>query len=570
MQNNPLPMQVSQMKAAKKVADSSRKQLTATEKLTQKLDEVVSEYRKTTKAKSVVGSAVREKIGDIKAGFNFDSILRKMIAPIPGSITSNILDNLEEKRLGKKERNESKKQFDKSFFTDTVLGRTVDPKSKKGKDLAEAEFKKIEALNQKKLQKEQEIAKKKELASKMGGIGGPNKKDILELEKINNTIKANAIRIEKGQKAAEKFISGGGGVDSKSSQKEEQSTDMIELLQQIEVNTRPDRTDAADLEKLKEANRKPTPLAVLDDVADVKTPSKAKEAIGGLFDGLFDGLMSGLKFLISPKNILKVLGKVFVPAVIIGSLVNGIMDGFKEYADTGSIGKALIAGIGGVFDFLTFGLINKESVQGVVDYVSEGINSVIGTLQTYIVDPIMSVIDTITEFYDKFIGSVNSVIDSVTGFFFGDKEKKVIKPKQVKDDSEDKPKRKSEKPTSKEQVVLPQADLDQNNASIDKAKREYAVASPKERREIEAITGMSRDELSITPVVQKAVIPTADTSNKVRTEIEDAKKLNDERKNTQNNTVVAPVVNNTANTTVNQKASVRNTEASLNRYLMRA
>jgi len=91
---------------------------------------------------------------------------------------------------------------------------------------------------------------------------------------------------------------------------------------------------------------------------------------GGLLDGIFDflgtGLMTAFKTLFSPKNLLKALGKIFVIGAIVGALFSGITDAFDEFAKSGDIGKALIAGLAGIVDFLTFGLFDKEKIKEVI------------------------------------------------------------------------------------------------------------------------------------------------------------------------------------------------------------
>lgn len=97
-------------------------------------------------------------------------------------------------------------------------------------------------------------------------------------------------------------------------------------------------------------------------------PTEAKG--GGILDGitgmLGTNLMNTFKTLFNPKNLLKALGKVFVIGTIIGALFSGITDAFDEFMATGSIGKALIAGLAGIVDFLTFGLFDKEKIKEVI------------------------------------------------------------------------------------------------------------------------------------------------------------------------------------------------------------
>jgi hypothetical protein len=104
-------------------------------------------------------------------------------------------------------------------------------------------------------------------------------------------------------------------------------------------------------------------------------PEEKKPEGGSFLDTIMSflgtGLMTALKSLFNPMNILKALGKVFAIGMIIGALFEGVMDGFDEFMKTGDIGKALIAGLAGIIDFLTFGLFDKEAIKNVLGDMSK-------------------------------------------------------------------------------------------------------------------------------------------------------------------------------------------------------
>jgi len=96
-----------------------------------------------------------------------------------------------------------------------------------------------------------------------------------------------------------------------------------------------------------------------------------------------DGFISGIKKLFSPKMLGQILKKVFLPIAIIGTLFSGITDGFKKYQETGSFSEAIVAGLGGMLKFLTFGLFGEdtlksmwEAVSGFLDPITETISGI--------------------------------------------------------------------------------------------------------------------------------------------------------------------------------------------------
>ncbi len=82
-------------------------------------------------------------------------------------------------------------------------------------------------------------------------------------------------------------------------------------------------------------------------------------------------LLSGFKSLLSPKNFIRVLGKLALPALIITTLWQGFTGAWKKWKETGSIWEAFKGGISEIVDFFTFGLISKDDVSGLMDSVAE-------------------------------------------------------------------------------------------------------------------------------------------------------------------------------------------------------
>lgn len=172
--------------------------------------------------------------------------------------------------------------------------------------------------------------------------------------------------------------------------------------------------------------------------AGEKKPEEAKAGGGGFLDTIMSflgtGLIKAFKALLNPGTILKALGRVFAIGMIIGALFEGVMDGFDEFMKTGDIGKALIAGLAGIIDFLTFGLFDKEMIKGIIGDFSK-------FMYTWFVEPFVKfwgrLFDGIFEAFDVFantgdIGAalmtgLTGIVDFLTfGLFDKEKIKAVI------------------------------------------------------------------------------------------------------------------------------------------------
>lgn len=159
-------------------------------------------------------------------------------------------------------------------------------------------------------------------------------------------------------------------------------------------------------------------LAGNDQQGNKKTDDGQVTSTKGLLSGLMDSVMAlfGDSFLsaitsaFSVRSLVRLVTKFFAPAMIIASLANGIMDGFQAWQQSGSLSDALIAGLGGILEFLSFGLFDKDTVENIVS----GINNMI---DKYIVQPISDFIDNLGDAFDVYIAQPFQVaFDSIMNF----------------------------------------------------------------------------------------------------------------------------------------------------------
>ena len=128
-----------------------------------------------------------------------------------------------------------------------------------------------------------------------------------------------------------------------------------------------------------------------------KSTSEGGGFLSGIWDSLKNGLFAAAKFIFNPKNLMKMIGKLALPLLIISTLFSGITDGFKKYQETGSLSDAIVAGLGGMLKFLTFGIFDESTIQ--------------------------DVFNTLTDVFKPVIDTISGIFDSVKGFFkniFGD------------------------------------------------------------------------------------------------------------------------------------------------------
>ena len=135
-----------------------------------------------------------------------------------------------------------------------------------------------------------------------------------------------------------------------------------------------ERERALEAQRMKAGGGETTPTAA--------APSGDKE--GGMLDsimGMFSGnFMESIKSIFSVKNLISVFKKVFLPLAIIATLFTGITDGFKRYQETGSFSEAVVAGLGSMLNFLTFGLFGEDTLKSLFDSIANFFSPITDTI----------------------------------------------------------------------------------------------------------------------------------------------------------------------------------------------
>ncbi|WP_039037636.1 hypothetical protein [Pseudoalteromonas sp. ECSMB14103] len=119
-----------------------------------------------------------------------------------------------------------------------------------------------------------------------------------------------------------------------------------------------------------------------------KSSSSSDDDNGSILGKVFDGVLNPkklLKNLVKPltgalkhvgKAIPRLLSRIALPALIVGTLYSGVESALDTFNKTGSIREAVIDYFGGMVDFLTFGLLDGDSFRKMGDELknySEGL-----------------------------------------------------------------------------------------------------------------------------------------------------------------------------------------------------
>lgn len=307
-----------------------------------------------------------------------------------GSFMDALLTSIEKRRQLKRDKNEFAQDYvkcnkkgiaEKNFMGDTEA-------IKRGKDLFDA----IKAT-----EKQIATSNKRIVAGEKSAFGRPIKKDVEEQDMLLKKLiqmKSSGFE-EKGSK------------QNNQDNSQPQKKDSFAFSEQDETSSRKDQEQMKLLREIVENTK-----VGKDKQSAGKTGEGIGEGfIGSLLGPVLSGIGSALKFLFNPKNLLKVFTKIFLPAVFVGSLIDGIYEGFKEYKKTGDIGKAIVNGVAGFLNFLTLGIFGKDTIKKVLDKASDLVG-------TYIVDPIMNMVDMIKDAFMEYIyNPIAKAMGKIKNFF---------------------------------------------------------------------------------------------------------------------------------------------------------
>lgn len=179
-----------------------------------------------------------------------------------------------------------------------------------------------------------------------------------------------------------------------------------------------------------------------------------------------------LKSIFSPKNIAKILFKVLRVAgpiglaiTVIGSVVNGAIDAWNTWQETGDWWETLKAGLGGILEFATFGIIDKQFL----DNLTDGIGEMISPL-----------VEGFTQFYEDSINWIGDKWDGLTTWITGDEQKPKLKKQPIQRNEDTQPEGPSKKEIEakwrKEKAAIRELLLIRDELRFELTQLEYEVA----------------------------------------------------------------------------------------------
>jgi hypothetical protein len=371
---------------------------------------------------------IGERIGDFKKGFKDFFTLKGFLnkTGIVDAESGGIVSTAVNRRAARMQYVEDRMKTDPNYYK-IAKGATDEEKKATARRTFGAQFDEQQRLRRDMRANEGEISrlekagyredqiKKAGLFQMRGTLAEQMEKVDPRIRQVKEQESKSSVRTAKvTEDGGAKTVSADSFSDEAALESQRQQAQVIDLLSKIEANT---RGAGGGEEEQKE---------------------EPKKKVGGFLDGILEkalgwlkeGVMAALKFLFNPKNLLKIFTKVFIPAMIVGAIVNGIIDAFNTFFDGGDFIDVLLDGLGGIIEFLSFGLIDAETLKSAVTWMGKAVDEYIITPVTeffswmgdlfdiYIVEPLTNIATQLYGLLDEYVlKPLAKVFEPVKQFF---------------------------------------------------------------------------------------------------------------------------------------------------------
>lgn len=136
---------------------------------------------------------------------------------------------------------------------------------------------------------------------------------------------------------------------------------------------------------------------------------KIDEEGGGFFGDMMKNLGKAFSSMFSPMNIIKMLGKIAFVSYIVTAVVKGFMDGWDEFLKSGDVMTALITGLEGFFEVLTLGLVPKDSLTKVGEWIGGKMFEVVDNISKFISGIFDKIADGVNDLMKDFMNMISKI-----------------------------------------------------------------------------------------------------------------------------------------------------------------
>ena len=127
------------------------------------------------------------------------------------------------------------------------------------------------------------------------------------------------------------------------------------------------------------------------------------DILGNIAGFIGGALIEAIKFLFNPMAIIRLLSRLALPALIIGTIVSGIISGWKKYQETGSFVESMISYAGGMLEFLTLGLFGDDQLRNLL--------SLLGDVFKPVIDSVSKIFESIKGVFKNIFGDYITIED---------------------------------------------------------------------------------------------------------------------------------------------------------------